>query len=80
MIRLRRLLCRHSHYTVSETVNGVCLGWDLSPHVSHTYHRKCRDCGKSTTRRGYIPNDPMTRRDADGWPLTQDGKRMAIAK
>ena len=69
-------------WTILETkALGVTLGWDARPQVQTRSRCRCHLCGgEFWTAPGYMPNDPKFKRNADGWPLNEDGSRMAIAK
>ena len=93
--KLKSVVCKHrrdppgisvwpldiGEYTVlrKETI-GVTLGWGATPEVQRKTIARCHLCGEEFAVRGYMPRDPDFKRDADGWPLNEDGSRMAIAK
>lgn len=75
---LRRFWCAHDD-ELTESIDGVCLGWDARPQVIRRFRRTCAKCGRTTSKTGYLIGDPV-KRDRGDWPLNAAGKRIAIVK
>lgn len=79
--RIWRYIFHRHEFTefVGRTCDGATLGWggDIVPCYSIT--ERCQ-CGKERTQRGMLLPLVSFRKDADHWPLDDDGKRMGIAK
>jgi hypothetical protein len=79
----RKLLHRHKWAKGALTPTGyAALSWGLSPTREYSRRLECQ-CGASKDDPGYVIwRDHMTNPeayDANGWPLTEDGKRMPCA-
>ena len=64
---------------VSRDIDGATLGWGLNVVPCYSITERCI-CGKTRVRSGMLMPLVPFKKDHDGWPLTEDGKRMAIAK
>lgn len=64
---------------VGRECQGATLGWgfDIVPCYSITW--RC-ECGQTKVETGMLLPLVQFRKDVDGWPLDDAGKRMAIAK
>ena len=64
---------------VSRTLDGATLGWGMKPEPCYSITYRCK-CGKQRTTSGWLLPLVKFKTDTDGWPLTDEGKRMEIAK
>ena len=72
--------CDHQWVYGQWAPEGVTLDWGMSLEVSYTRTNHCSRCGLALIESGMLlPFKSWPYRNAQGWPLDEDGKEMEIA-